>query len=61
MVKKGIEQKEADEKALIHQYFGDTTRGFFVEVGANEPASLQSQTWHRERSRNAAKRAICAR
>ena len=47
-MKKDIEQEEAREKALIRHYFGDSTRGFFVEVGANEPASIQSQTWHLE-------------
>lgn len=43
-----LEQKEAREKALVRQYFRDSTRGFFVEVGANEPASIHSQTWHLE-------------
>jgi FkbM family methyltransferase len=44
-----IERDEAREKALVRQYFGDAGRGFFVEVGANEPASIYSQTWHLER------------
>lgn len=43
-----IERNEAREKALIRQYFGNAIRGFFVEVGANEPASIYSQTWHLE-------------
>lgn len=48
MMEEGIEQKEAREKALVRQYFGDAGSGFFVEVGANEPASIHSQTWHLE-------------
>jgi FkbM family methyltransferase len=45
-----IEQDEAREKALVRKYFGNASRGFFVEVGANEPASIYSQTWHLEQS-----------
>lgn len=48
-MKESLEQKEAREKALVRQYFGDAARGFFVEVGANEPQSIHSQTWHLER------------
>jgi FkbM family methyltransferase len=48
MMEESIEQKEAQEKALVRQYFGDAGSGFFVEVGANEPASIHSQTWHLE-------------
>lgn len=48
MVDESIEHKEAQEKALVRQHFGDADRGFFVEVGANEPASIHSQTWHLE-------------
>jgi FkbM family methyltransferase len=44
-----VEQEEAREKALVRQYFGDAAHGYFVEVGANEPASIHSQTWHLER------------
>lgn len=47
-MKESLEQKEAREKALVRRYFGDSTPGFFVEVGANEPASIHSQTWHLE-------------
>ena len=43
-----IERDEAREKALVRQFLGDAGRGFFVEVGANEPASIHSQTWHLE-------------
>lgn len=42
----GLEQKEAREKALVRRYFSGSTTGFFVEVGANEPAAIHSQTWH---------------
>jgi FkbM family methyltransferase len=48
MVDTSTEQKEATEKALVRQYFGNAGRGFFVEVGANEPASIHSETWHLE-------------
>jgi len=48
MAKESIEQAEAREKALVRRYFGDAARGTFVEVGANEPASIHSQTWHLE-------------
>lgn len=46
--KSKMEQDESREKALIRQFFGNSGRGFFVEVGANEPASIYSQTWHLE-------------
>lgn len=46
---KRIEQGEAEEKALVRRYFGNASRGFYVEVGANEPASDFSQTWHLEK------------
>lgn len=49
MAKESIEQAEAREKALVRRYFGDAAHGTFVEVGANEPASIHSQTWHLER------------
>ena len=48
MAATSLEQKEAEEKALVRQFFGNADRGFFVEVGANEPASIHSQTWHLE-------------
>jgi FkbM family methyltransferase len=48
MVEKRVEQEESREKALVRQYFGHANRGFFVEVGANEPTSRFSQTWHLE-------------
>jgi FkbM family methyltransferase len=46
--KLSIDQNEAREKALVRQYFGNADSGFFVEVGANEPVSDYSQTWHLE-------------
>jgi FkbM family methyltransferase len=49
MGKESIEQAEAREKALIRRYFGDAAHGTFVEVGANEPVSDLSQTWHLEK------------
>jgi FkbM family methyltransferase len=38
-------REELAEQFLIRQYLGMETRGFFVEVGANNPFNL-SQTWH---------------
>jgi FkbM family methyltransferase len=43
-----IERDEAAEKALVRAFFGNVRGGFFVEVGANEPASIYSQTRHLE-------------
>lgn len=37
------------EQELVSQFFSGRPRGYFVEVGANEP-ELRSQTWHLERS-----------
>jgi FkbM family methyltransferase len=45
---KKIERDEAREKALVREFFGSAGSGFFVEVGANEPDSIYSQTWHLE-------------
>ena len=39
----------AQETALVRQFFAGRQRGFFVEVGANEPRA-RSQTWHLERA-----------
>lgn len=41
-------KEELEEKVLIRQYFNYVNKGFFVEVGANEPISIYSQTWHLE-------------
>ena len=40
---------EAQEKATIRQYFGNRQGGVFVEVGANDPLSPESQSLHLER------------
>jgi FkbM family methyltransferase len=39
----------AQEAALVRQFFARRERGFFVEVGANEPQA-RSQTWHLEQA-----------
>lgn len=36
-----------EEQRLIGEFFADTPKGFFVEVGANDPFA-RSQTWHLE-------------
>lgn len=41
-------QIEEAEKAAIRAYFGNKTGGVFVEVGANEPDTAESQSWHLE-------------
>lgn len=41
-------QQEEQEKYAVREYFGHKDNGFFVEVGANEPTSPESQTWHLE-------------
>ena len=37
------------EVALVRDFFGGKTNGFFVEVGANDPTK-DSQSWHLEQS-----------
>ena len=49
MAHETIERQEAEEKAFVRKYFGNAGSGFFVEVGANEPTSEFSQTWHLEK------------
>lgn len=44
-----IKKDEAVEKELIRNYFGNKKNGVFVEVGANDPTSPESQTFHLER------------
>jgi FkbM family methyltransferase len=39
----------AQETALVRRFFAGRERGFFVEVGANEPQQ-RSQTWHLEQA-----------
>jgi len=48
MVSERIVREELEEKALVRKYLGSGDQGFFVEVGANEPTSIFSQTWHLE-------------
>jgi len=40
------------ENALIQEYFNFKKNGFFVEVGANEPTSFGSQSYHLETKLN---------
>jgi len=37
------------EKQHIRAYFDNSRAGVFVEVGANEPVSIYSQSWHLEK------------
>jgi FkbM family methyltransferase len=37
------------ERAMVREFFAGAPRGFFVEVGANEPKA-RSQTWHLEQA-----------
>ena len=39
---------EIAEKNAIFNFLGNKSKGFFVEVGANEPDAPESQTWHLE-------------
>jgi FkbM family methyltransferase len=43
-----IRNDEATEKRLIREYFGNKRDGVFVEVGANDPTSPESQSFHLE-------------
>ena len=43
-----IQRDEAIEKKMIRDYFGDKRGGVFVEVGANDPTSPESQSYHLE-------------
>lgn len=43
-----LDTREEAEKKLIREYFDNKAKGFFVEVGANEPVSPYSQSWHLE-------------
>lgn len=43
------DEGEAREKRLIQEYFDFRRGGVVVEVGANEPTSETSQSWHLER------------
>lgn len=50
VVDEKVARQEAQEKALVRQYFDSAGSGFFVEIGANEPVSDFSQTWHLEKT-----------
>ena len=43
-----VQESEAREKRLIREYFGQKRNGVFVEVGANDPTSPESQSHHLE-------------
>lgn len=40
--------REAEEKSLIREYFDQRKNGFFVDVGANDPTEINSQSYHLE-------------
>lgn len=42
------EQREALEKSLVRDYFEQRRNGFFVDVGANDPTAIISQSFHLE-------------
>ena len=42
------EKKSLDEKQQIREFFQNRKGGVFVEVGAHEPTSHESQSWHLE-------------
>ena len=46
------ELRERQEKELVRAYFDFKKSGVFVEVGANEPVSPSSQSWHLEEKLN---------
>ena len=48
MDKDSIIEKELEEKKLVREFFKHKKGGFYIEVGANEPDPLYSQTLHLE-------------
>lgn len=42
------DQKSIEEKRQVRDYFNAKEGGIFVEVGANEPTNIESQSWHLE-------------
>ena len=40
--------REEAEKKLIRDYFDNKKHGYFVEIGANDPIAVNSQSWHLE-------------
>ena len=47
-----VERVEMIEKELIRDFFKGKESGFFIEVGANEPDLIYSQTFHLEKNHN---------
>jgi FkbM family methyltransferase len=45
-------KREDDEKALIREFFNNKKHGVYVEVGANDPSHVSSQSWHLENRLN---------
>lgn len=43
------EQRESHEKNLVREYFDNKRNGFFVDVGANNPTTIMSQSNHLEK------------
>lgn len=48
MTSTDIIAKEIEEKLLVREFFGNKRNGFFIEVGANEPDPIFSQSMHLE-------------
>ena len=42
------QSREEAEKKLIREYFNHKKHGFFVDIGANDPTAIISQSWHLE-------------
>ena len=47
-----IIKRELEEKKLVREFFDNKKNGFFIEVGANEPDPLYSQSLHLEKELN---------
>jgi FkbM family methyltransferase len=47
-----IQLAEAEEKLRVREYFNNKPNGVYIEVGANDPTSPESQTYHLERLLN---------
>jgi hypothetical protein len=43
-----IVEKELEEKEMVRMFFENKSHGFFIEVGANEPDPVYSQSLHLE-------------
>ena len=48
MLPPNVLKDEAEEKRQIREYFGNQRGGVFIEVGANDPTSPESQSFHLE-------------